>query len=359
MKIAVRRDVHSALPLMERVLRAGGELALEYPLVFHEAGRGRVIVAEEGGEVWSSCAVLERELLAGEVVLRAGLIGSVATAAERRCEGLASAVLERAEEELRARGCLISLLWADSSEYYEARGYRPLGAERDFLLSPELVASLPSSSAVRAACPDDYDEMHELYTGHTQRVLRSPEESCVLFQAPGMEVLVRAVADEVLAYTCRGRGQDLAQVVHEWGGETRSVLACLRASLEHAWRTAPGTDQFLMCPQGRSGVSRRLEELGARSAVGILGMGKLLDVAGAAALLVGAADTALDWEMDGDGIRICGAADRAAQLTGTDLLGVLLPACARREPLRLLEQRLATRFNGLPFEPFVWGLDSI
>jgi len=344
---------------MERVLREGATLAPEFPLVFGSNCSGRAVVAEENGAVWSSCAVLVRNLSVRGAPLRVGLIGSVATAVERRGRGLASAVLARAEEFLLGRGCTISLLWADSPEYYQRRGYRPVGAERDFLLTDEIAAKLPSSEDVREAEPADYEGMHALYTHHSQRVLRSMDETAALLGTPGMEVLVHSCGGKAQAYTCRGRGQDLAHVIHEWAGEPDAVLACIHASLERDGELPDGSGVFLMSPHGANEVSDHLRDLGIPSAVGILGMGKLLDVERAATLLVEAAASSLGWELDDRGGCLLKTRGRTAELTGGELLEILLPAAGRREPLEELERRLQTSFGGLPLDVFVWGLDSI
>ena len=66
MRVVVREDPRGALPLMEQVLRAAGDLATEYPLVFREGAQGQAVVAEEDGEILSGCALLTRRLVVGE-----------------------------------------------------------------------------------------------------------------------------------------------------------------------------------------------------------------------------------------------------------------------------------------------------
>ena len=359
MKIAVREDSNSALPLMEAALRKGTALAPDYPLVFSDAGSGRVVVAEERGEVLSTCALLERELRYGTGSIQVGLIGSVSTAVAARGRGLASAVLECAESELRSRGCLISMLWADAPEFYAARGYSPIGAERDYVLDLALAAELPRLDAVRAAGPGDYQRMHDLYAAHPQRVQRSADESALLFATPGMRSLVCDRSQGGTAYVCLGRGGDLAGVVHEWAGDADSVLACLRSLLESAASEGSTEPLFLLSPNAPNEVCDRLDSLGAASALGVLSMGKLLDVEGAADLLVQACDDALDWRIAEDGSCLLSSRAHRARLSHEQWLATLFPARGDLSWIRSLEAALETRFKGLPWSAFLWGLDSI
>lgn len=355
MRVVVREDPRGALPLMEQVLRAAGDLATEYPLVFREGAQGQAVVAEEDGEILSGCALLTRRLVVGEERLDVGMIGSVATAASQRGRGLASSVLERAEAELTARGCLFALLWADSPEFYTARGYQEVGAEVDVGLQTALAASLPATEGVRPAGPGDFPAMHELYQGHAQRVERGAAESAALFETPGMRMVVRTRGDEVLAYACRGRGGDLPNVVHEWAGGTEDVLACLRSLLEEA----DSEDLYLMAPWGEQPVLTALLERGAPAATGVLGMGKLLDPSRAAALLASHAESELELTVGSQGSYRFAHGPRGATLDVGQLLQALVPAHGRPDVLTDLSRRLATPFVGLPLAPFAWGLDSI
>jgi len=359
MKIEVREDPRAALPLMESVLRGGRPLAPEYPLVFSPGGRGRAVVASEGGQPRSACAFLERELVLPAGRARVGLIGSVSTAADARGRGLASAVLERAEAELRERGCLLALLWADSQEFYSGRGYAPVGAELDVVLNSELLTALPAEPVPRAADERDFADMHELYATQELRVLRTRSESELLYASPGMRILVAEGSRGVEAYACLGRGEDLRGVVHEWAGSTPGVLACLRSFLELAAAAGASEPLYLMGPVRSGPIPSELERLGAPSAVGFLGMGKLLDVELAGQALRESAERELGIEARADGGCTLVSESGRAELSREGLISMLLPSRGDRAWLRAVEAKLGLRFRGLPWNAFLWGLDSI
>jgi len=353
----------AARALLERVF-ASDALAREYPLVFDPRFAGTTVTLEEEGAPRAACTVLARELVVGDVRLRAGLIGSVATDPAWRGRGLATRLLQRTEEELRARGCLFALLWADDPRFYLARGYAPLGSERDFLLVSELAASLPEPSGVRALAPGDVPHLLRLCARHPSRVERTPEELAALLQVPGMLTLVRerrahpAHPPLPVAYACLGRGRDLADTLHDWAGAPEDVLALVRAHLERRFPAGETGALFLMAPLGAHELAYRLLRLGAVARPGILGLGKLLDLPAASALLGTALGAPAAVSFDGVLTRLAGPT-ATADLEPETLQALLFGPPDVAEEARGLLTRLGFAPRGLPLEPFAFGLDSL
>jgi GNAT superfamily N-acetyltransferase len=353
----------ATLEFLERVL-AAPLLRAEYPLVAERSFPGATVELTEDGGVRAACTILEREFVLGERRVRGGLIGSVATDPSWRRRGLATRLLARAEAELAARGCLFALLWADEPSFYLKRGYAPFGEESDTLLVPELAAALPEPSGVRELRPLDVPFLHRLHARHRTRLERSAEEMRALLGVPGMLTLVRERSTQAshpplpVAYACLGRGRDLPDAIHEWGGEPQDVLALVRAHLERRFPGAETGALFLMAPPDASELRYRLVRAGAVSKAGILGLGKLLDGVRAAELL--------DEVLERPGTATF--ADERLLLRGPTAGAELdLEACqallfggpgVRGEVGELLT-RLGLPRADLPLAPFAFGLDSI
>ena len=340
------------------------ELAREYPLVFEPRFGGRTVELEREGAVRSACTVLARDFRVAGRRLRVGLIGSVATDPAWRGRGLATELLAKAEAELRTQGCLFALLWAEDPAFYLARGYTPFGAEDDYLLVNELIPLLPEPTGVRALAQGDVPFLRELHARHAAHVERSEAEFAALLATPGMTVLVRERAAAPghpalpVAYACLGKGRDLTDTIHDWAGATDDVLALVRAHLER--RFAPGETGalFLMAPPQAAELGYRLVSIGGVVRRGILGLGKLLDLGAAAALLA---------SFVGD--EVASASERCVTLRGPAsgaeldfdaLQALLFGGSELRAEVRTFLTRLG--FDGalpLPLEPFAFGLDSI
>lgn len=353
----------SAQAFLERVLGTDA-LAAEYPLVFDPRFSGETVELVEEGEPRAACAVLVREFHLGSRVVRGGLIGSVATDPAWRRRGLGTRLLERAERELAARGCVFALLWAEDPAYYLARGYAPFGVENDFLLVSELAAALPEPTGVRELRAGDEPLLRRLLERHPARVERTGEEMRALLAVPGMLTLVRerrlapGRPVQPVAYACLGRGRDLADAIHEWAGEPEDVLALVRAHLERRFPAGEQGGLFLMAPPQASELAYRLLKLGAPSKRGILGLGRIVAASAAASLLadvLGAHDAV---QAAAGKLRIRGPSG-SAELDLDALQGVLFGGPDLRDEVRGFMQGLGFDRVRLPLEPFAFGLDSI
>lgn len=361
MKVSIEKANAGALDLMGRVLRNQGSIASEYPLVFREDLPGRLVTLSEGGAVRSACAIVERDLRIGDARVRLGLIGSVSTDPAWRGRGFASRVLKAAEKELAEHGATFSMLWADEPGFYSSHGYREVGAELDYVISAELAPHLPASDGVRPARSTDLACVHSLYLEHPERIERSESESRAMLSSPGIELFVLERDGDPVAYACLGRGFDLRDVVHEWGGATVDVLSVVRGLLEARRARGDDNDLFLMAPLTAAGAFAPLDRLGAPSVRGILGQAKVLDPHGVEALLANVAPEAsceVRSRAAGTSFRLRGRTG-LAELDAPELLGLLFAPRGDRSEVEALERTLGASLAGLPLLPFVWGLDSI
>jgi predicted N-acetyltransferase YhbS len=128
---------------------------------------GDYLLAQDGDSVVACVQIFDKTIrLRGEAV-RLGGIGSVATHASQRGRGVSSDLLERAIERMRARGMVVSLLFAAPvAPLYDRLGWHRIPAP---LL--RLRATRPARAAVtrpgREFRPDDLWQVTGLYEGYT------------------------------------------------------------------------------------------------------------------------------------------------------------------------------------------------
>jgi GNAT superfamily N-acetyltransferase len=352
--------VEQALALISAVHACPGKLVDEHPLVYGPAVAENVLALEEQGRVVSTCAVLARTFVVAGERLQVGLIGSVSTAPDERGHGHASRLLEQAEDELRRRGCALALLWAEDPRFYFVRGWRPIGAEDDYLLPPLVGPRLPRVAS-RLAEPGDVEALHRLASAHPTRVERSLDDMRRLLGFAGMCVRVAIEDGVVAAFTCCGRGRDLRGVVHEWGGEPRLVLGLLAEGLRELPHGIPGL--FVMAPPDAHELRAALRAHDVLPLRGILGLAKILDRQAIADLLARrvAPGGCVTTKSGPDGaleVTLSGAQANGA-LTDDSLLTLLFSERGEREDIDALGRAFGFDASRLPLHPFAFGLDGI
>jgi predicted acetyltransferase len=105
--------------------------------------------------------------LRGEEIVLGG-IGSVATLPEYRRRGLATALLERAIDEMRARNMGLSLLFSGRESFYGGLGWVPLGHPVHIVHSAGDSPRASSSSLGRPFHESDLSAVEQLYDRYTR-----------------------------------------------------------------------------------------------------------------------------------------------------------------------------------------------
>lgn len=230
--LAIERDIlkwegaHSkdAVSFLDHELRSSHSFSVreEYPALFREFPGGESLVITHEEKVVAHVGYVVREFQSSGFRMKIGLIGLVATAHEFRGQGLASRLLKKAFEELKLKGCLLSLLWSDNSRFYYPLGFHRAGRERGFKFSFDSVPD--SSSEIGEATSQDVSQIWRLYQRHSLKIDRSLEEQKLLLQIPQTKTFVVKEKNAVTAYAVLGKGADFTGYLHEWGGDLENVL---------------------------------------------------------------------------------------------------------------------------------------
>ncbi len=124
-----------------------------------------LLLAVDGGRPVACVQIFSKRIRLRRQDVALGGIGSVATLANRRGEGLATALLEHAIEDMQRRGMAISLLFTGNAliPFYERLGWVQISL-RQFILRPvEASPGIPT----RALRPDDLPRVREIYDHYT------------------------------------------------------------------------------------------------------------------------------------------------------------------------------------------------
>lgn len=225
-----RQQLQAFLPQLSAWLLPGSSYAVEHtwPQLYRSDGRGEFLGLFEQDRLVSHLAWRQVVLQTAAGPLPTALLGSVATAPDRRGRGHAGRLLQQATADCRRQGIGLVLLWAEQPQLYARAGFAAGATESCALL---LRRPLPPGLPARLATVADHAQLHALHQQKPLRVDRSGREMSGLLTTPGMTVTVLGRGAEVLAYACCGKGADLQGWWHEFGGSDEHVARLLLASM--------------------------------------------------------------------------------------------------------------------------------
>lgn len=351
---------------LDDVLRKGlrGRLQAEYPISLNLENADSQRLIRHGDRLLSHAMFRCVTGRVGDVRLPLGLIGLVYTEEEARGRGLAGRCIEACAEELLHRNVGLAVLWSDRHAFYERLGFHPAGRERFLVLDQSVLKHAmaseknDSSAPVVESEPTDWSGIEGVYDARRFRAERRPGDLALLAAAPEVELRVAFRDGQPIAYAALGRGDDFAEVVHEWAGEETGVLACLEALL--VGRRAMG----LMTGPEDEALVAQLREAGAAQHDGVFGLIRLLDPRGLwKSVATGVPELeGIALERAHDGVRITGGAG-SVKISDAQALALLLEGDARADLSALMPALSDREWNGLekrqPLPLYLWGFDSI
>ena len=249
-------------------------IAEEYPLAIQDANLHNVRVIKEQ-DTFLSAAVMKPLIIKSPIGLfKVAAIGSVVTAPAHRNRGLSRQILENCLEAGRQNGCDLAILWTDAFDFYRKLGFELAGTE----ISLQLPTSLKAPEATEKlrfmqSNKIDPEAILRLYSQHTTGSVRTIEDIRKFLTIPNSRVY-SAWSDQnhLEAYAVEGKGADLEDHIHEWGGGVSKLLPLLYFAVKER-----GKALTLMAPAHSANLIRQLNLAGAKQHSGVLGMIKILN----------------------------------------------------------------------------------
>ncbi|MGE4231801.1 MAG: GNAT family N-acetyltransferase [Bacteriovoracia bacterium] len=175
--------------------------------------------------------------------IRLGIVGAVATATDRRGQGLSVPVMTEIEFLARANNIDGLILWSDQLEFYSKFDFKPTGTQLIFPLEDvELPVTKEQEKAFKIV-PGWSFEVRGLYDKHPLRLERDDEYWKAADQIISCTRMQALKDDEVVAYLGFDRGRDLQNIVHEWGGDPIALMVLVQKVLQTRpklfWMTHP------------------------------------------------------------------------------------------------------------------------
>lgn len=165
-------------------------------------------------------------------VISMGMIGAVATHPEHRNKGLASKAVREALEWLERKGTRLQFLWGAEHELYEKFGFELGGKQIHAPIECFKFGSSPSSASNFKINQGYHNIIFDLILHRPSGIRYSEQDRLWWTDHPNVRwMTLEDPATRTFAYVGIGRGIDLKDTIHEWGGNT-PLLSGLLNSLQ-------------------------------------------------------------------------------------------------------------------------------
>ncbi|HEX2036845.1 MAG TPA: GNAT family N-acetyltransferase [Chloroflexota bacterium] len=212
--------------------RAPGRVTMgwDYAHIYHPQNLDNVRIVQHraSGQIVSSVGIYETRVRTPRGQVAVGGINAVATHPEFRRRGLSTATLEDALAKMRADGLHVGLLGTGIPHFYRRLGWERAGMQPVFALDRGNVSFLPDPEQSGLEVTEDWRpcaaELAAMHNAESLGASRTPGSFVLLAERRLDRVVVARRGGVPVAYAGLWRDQ-----VREYGGETETVAALLRA----------------------------------------------------------------------------------------------------------------------------------
>lgn len=329
----------------------------EYPTALSSQNRHNVRIMTHNNEIVSHSVVKPMIIRSPHIVYKVAGIGSVITSENYRNQGFSQKILAECLHLSEQQKCDVAILWTNLHDFYRKLGFELAGTENSFVVENEFSAPL---SGLRYSNEKNIapEALNRLYSQHTVGTIRTTEEIKQYLKIPQSRLYTAWNLDGTLAaYVVEGKGADLQNYIHEWGGGVSELLSLL----SHVRKQA-GKAITIITPRHAHNLNTQLKTQFSQFE-GFLGMIKLLDEEGLFAKIKrafraeGIQDFAL--EKRGNGYLFGVGRDLLIVNHATDLVRLLFGP-VDYAVLDFQEPKTVAQLNRiLPLPLWVWGWDSV
>lgn len=332
-------------------------IASEYPTALSPSNLGNIRIITDGNHVLSHAVLKPLIIKTPSAILKIGAIGSVVTDSQKRGQGLSSQILNACIDEAKKQDCDIAMLWTNLYDFYRKLNFELAGIEESICFDTEFTANTAGLRFVSGTKVSP-EAIHRLYSQHTVGSVRNLEDIRKFLSIPNTHLYTAwDVQGNLAAYAVEGKGADLTNYIHEWGGSVTRLLALF----SHIRKEKKNPVTVIVGSQSQNLLSALKAVPGAIYNEGYLGMIKLVNEENLfgkinrAGKRLGIADLVL--EKAADCYRIGAGQDVLEFTDEKDMVKILfgpLPELPNLKP-----ETVQTIEKILPLHLWIWGWDSI
>ncbi len=268
-------ELPDLMNFLDRELRAekSWSLAAEYPTAFTASNIHNMRIITDENKFVSHAVIRPILMKTPLAVFKAAAIGSVVTEPDHRNQGLSHRILEDCLAEARRQECDFAILWSDLYEFYQKLDFELCGSEVSLVIEENFPPPLPNLKIIKGA-QISTESILRLFNQHTVTSVRTADDIRKYLQIPNSNIFTAwDFSNNLVAYAVEGKGADLTNYIHEWGGSVPALLSLI--SFIRREKNQPIT---FMAPNSAQNLIRKIESLGnILRNDGFLGMIKILN----------------------------------------------------------------------------------
>ncbi|PIT99227.1 MAG: GNAT family N-acetyltransferase [Bdellovibrionales bacterium CG10_big_fil_rev_8_21_14_0_10_45_34] len=213
--------------------QAGWSVAEEYPTALSEGNLHNIRFIEEDGEILSHAVVRPLIVKTPRIAWKVSAIGSVLTHPKYRNKGLSRKVIQECLDLSEQQDCDIAILWSNLFEFYSAMGFELAGEEINFRVDKLIPTPPREDLKFLEGNQIDPNAWLRIFNQHSINTLRTYDDVRRLLKIPNSQVITAWNSSGQLAgYLVEGKGADLQDHVHEWGGDVETITNLLNERLK-------------------------------------------------------------------------------------------------------------------------------
>lgn len=353
----LENELPELLKFLDRTLRPeqSWSVASEYPTVFNKKNIHNMRILTEADRILSHAVMKPLIVKTPLLIYKIAAIGSVVTDDQRRGEGLSSQIMDSCLAEATKQGCDFALLWTGIHDFYRKKGFELAGYEENLRITDEFEPTRQDLVYYHGK-PIAPESLLNLYSQHTVGTARSAEDIKKFLQIPCSRI--HSAWDKhgkLVAYAIEGKGADLTDHIHEWGGSVSAIVSLLSSIRSHKQK-----DFHIIMPNHAVNLMVALHKIPMQQSTGYLGMVKILrpdlflPKIKKAARSLGISDLVLDYE---DGKFNLGVGKHILkEISGPELVQIIFGPT-----LDIAIEQEARDVLGriFPLPLWIWGWDSV
>lgn len=247
-------------------------IASEYPTALSANNIHNMSIITEDEKIIAHAVLKTLIVKTPYAIFKVGAIGSVITDPEHRQKGHSRKNIEKCIELAQQQECDMVILWTDQFDFYRKMGFELAGFDYSYVLE---TAQPIKNNSLRFNSGNNVDPaaLQKIYSNHTVHAIRSIDDFRNFLKIPNSNLFTAwDQNNHLVAYAVEGKGADLINYVHEWGGQIDALL-----DLFQYIRTQKNETITIMTPEHSKNLRNKLNSFASVSHQGYLGMLKIVN----------------------------------------------------------------------------------